>query len=76
MRIEVVGRISHSCWVFAVLLTDCPLETHLLELLDLGLVEHGEDVRGGPLAAPLRVLLACCLRPALYARERRENNGS
>jgi hypothetical protein len=72
----VVGRISHSYWVFAVLLVDCAIETHLLELLDLGLVEHGEDVRGGPLAAPLRVLLARCLGPALYARGRRENNGS
>ena len=43
----------------------CVSPSYLLELLDLGLVEHGEDVRGGPLAAPLRVLLARGLCPTL-----------
>ena len=40
-------------------------ETHFLELLNLGLVKHGEDVGGGPLAAPLGVLLPCCLSTTL-----------
>lgn len=50
----------------------------LLELLDLGLIEHGEDVGRGPLGALLGVLplgslaghFGCCLVPLLKCRRR------
>lgn len=43
--------------------------SHLFELLDLGLVEHGKDVWGGPLATLLWVFLTSCTGTTLRVEQ-------
>ena len=47
----------------------------LLELLDLCLVKHGKDVRGGSLATLLGVLLPGCSGSTLEGGREREGEG-
>lgn len=45
-------------------------ETYLLELLDLGLLKHGEDVRAGLLSSPLSLIRG------LFTRLQSNNNSA
>ena len=48
--------------------------SYLFELLDLGLIEHGKDVRSGPLATLLWVFLSRCSRSALSEKKQDVND--
>ena len=58
----------------SVLSGEVDLWSYLFELLDLGLIEHGKDVRSGPLATLLWMLLSRCSRSALSEKKQVVND--